>query len=352
MQPGAESSSINSPRLAPSAADKRMKPLDKRQSARLGQPIMSIARRVAFASLLSGFCQASLNACGTGDLRPASLVSAGGEAGRSGGSGAHDAGDAGQANGEAGDRGQGGDDAAAAGEGNLAAEPLAIFPNQLQVDVGCGASTEPADLVIRNGGLLPLTISRASATAGYTVTGQLPLQIAAMASAALQVTPPAAKATASVGEMSTGSLTFVTNEADNPTHEVQLDTTLFGGQLEFTDGDGTRLSAGLPLTYLSSDRCPDDVKYRVHNTGNLAFTLLGPTFPAHLAGTSTGASGRNVAPDEYLELKVSGNSSSDGACSGSGELAFTVQGSYCGSLPKLSVTWPANVQTSGCACSA
>jgi hypothetical protein len=133
---------------------------------------------------------------------------------------------------------------------------------------------------------------------------------------------------------------------------VLLNTTLFGGQFEFTDHDGTPLSAALPLTYLSSDACPDNVRYRVHNTGNLAFALLGPTFSSHLGGTSTGESGQNVAPDEYVELTVSGNSSTDGACSGSGTLTFTVQGGFCGSVPKLSVTWPTNIETAGCSCKA
>jgi hypothetical protein len=315
---------------------------------------MSLAQRAVFASLMFGLCHASLNACGNED-RPSSLVSAGGESGRGNGQAGRrdgDSGDAGQANAEAGNQNAGGDDAGAAGEGPLLTGPFAFFPNQLQVDVGCGASAEAVDLVIRNSGLLPLTISSATVTSGYVLTTQLPLQIAAKASAALQVTPPPAEATASVGSMSSGSLSFVTNEAGNPTHDVQLNTTLYGGQLEFTDRSGIPLSAGLSLTYLSSDICPDDVKYRVHNTGNLAFTLFGPTFPPHLAGISTGVSGQNVAPDGYVELQVSGDSSSDGACSGSGELIFTVQGSFCGAVPKLSVTWPAGVQTTGCACSA
>jgi len=218
--------------------------------------------------------------------------------------------------------------------------------------VGCGASTDSAELVIQNGGSLPLTISSATATAGYSVTSQLPLQIAPSASKALQVAPPPPKATAAVGDTSSGSLTFVSNEAGSPSHQVTLNTTLFGGQLDFTDGNGAALNAALPLTYLSSDVCPDNVTYRVHNTGNLAFKLFGPTFPTHLGGTSTGANGQNVAPDAYVELTVSGNSSSDGACSGGGELTFTVQGSFCGPVPKLSVSWPVNVATTGCACTA
>lgn len=318
--------------------------------------LMSKAPWLALAPLTFCLAGAVLNACGSGDGRPDSFVNAGGATGRGGaanaGRGGSSAGDAGQANHDAGS--DGGDDAAAgaAGDASGTAAPIAIFPQQLQVDVGCGGSTEPAQLLIQNGGVLPLTISSAMATGGYEVKTELPLQIEARASAYLQIAPPPPKAKTTFGQMSTGSLSFVTNEADTPTHEVLLNTTLFGGQIEFTDHQGTALSAALPLTYLSSAACPDDVTYRVHNTGNLAFTLFGPTFPSHLGGTSTGASGQNVPPDQYVEFKVSGNSSTDGACSGNGSLTFSVQGAFCGSVPQLDVRWPANIKTTDCSCTA
>ncbi|HEY0464140.1 MAG TPA: hypothetical protein VGC79_08030 [Polyangiaceae bacterium] len=317
---------------------------------------MSKARWLAFAPLTFALASALLGACG-GDGRPDSLVSSGGQSANGGGSagrgGGGSPGDAGQGGGEGGDAGEDEDaSAGAAGEATLSAAPIAVYPQQLQVDVGCGASTKPAELVIRNGGLLPLTITSATTSAGYEVKTQLPLQIEAMASATLSVAPPAAKANATIGEMSTGALTFLTNEPDAPSHEVLLNSTLFGGQFEFTDRNGTPLSTALALTYLSSTACPDDVTYRVHNTGNRAFTLFGPTFPSHLGGTSTAASGQAVPPDQYLEFTVGGNSASDGACSASGSLTFTVQGSFCGSVPKLAVTWPTNVETAGCTCTA
>jgi len=294
-------------------------------------------------------CAASLTACGSDDGRPGSLVSGSGESGRGAGLGGGSSGDGGRANTDAGSRSDAGD-GGAAGEGINPAAPLAIFPNQLQVDVGCGASNEPTALVIRNAGSLPLTIQSATATAGYMVGTPLPLQIASQSSAALQVTPPVAKASAKIGDESSGKLTFETDEAAQATHTVQLNTTLYGAQLEFTDGDGKALAGPLTLTYLSSSACPDNVKYRVHNTGNLAFTLLGPTFPVRLGGTSTPKAGVSVEPDDFAELQVAGNSTSDGACSGSGDLTFTVQGAFCGTVPKLSVVWPANTETSGCAC--
>jgi len=316
--------------------------------------LMRIARWLTFASLTCGMCSVFVGACGTEDGRPGSLVSAGGDsghgsahAGRSG----TGVGDAGLANGEAGSQ-DNGNDAGAAGEVASPAAPLAIFPSQLQVDVACGASADATDLVVRNGGTLPLTITSATATVGYSVNGNLPLQIAAMSSAVLKVTPAAPKASASVGALSTGHLTFVTNEPDATTRVVLLNTTLYGAKLEFTDSKGAPLGAALPLTYLSSDVCPDDVKYRIHNTGNLAFTLFGPTFPTHLGGTSAGENGRNVAPDEYVELRVGGNSAPDGACSGSGDLTFTVRGSFCGPVPSLGVSWPPHIASAGCTCAA
>src|SRR6478752_4668893 len=103
----------------------------------------------------------------------------------------------------------------------------------------------------------------------------------------------------------------------------------------------------LPFRLLTRDRhlAPGTVRKRLE-------PLLRPTFPTYPAGSSTGANGQTVSPDAYLELSVSGDSSSDGACNGNGELSFTVQGSFCGSVPNLAVTWPANVQTSGCMCRA
>jgi hypothetical protein len=317
--------------------------------------LMSKTSWLALASLTLGSCGVSLSACSSGDDRPGSLVNAAGNLGHGGGHaglGGASGGDAGQASGDAGNHSGGGDPAGAAGEGSSSPAPLAVFPSQLQVDVGCGASSDAVELLIRNEGDLPLTISNASASAGYSIEARLPLQIAPFASSALRVTPPPPKATASVGDRSTGTLTFDTNEPDSPSHQVLLNTTLFGGQFDFTDGNGTPLDGALSLTYLSSDVCPDNVTYRVHNSGNLAFTLFGPTFPTHLGGTSTGTNGQNVAPDAYVEFTVGGNSSSDGACSGGGDLTFTVQGSFCGPVPKLGVTWPANVQTTGCACTA
>jgi len=316
--------------------------------------LMSKARWLAFPLLTFGVAQAFLSACSNGDGRPSSLVSSPGEPGHGGGFGGQGGtgsatASAGKAEGDGGS--QVGEEAAGAGgEASTSPAPLAIFPKQLQVDVGCGANTSPTALLIHNGGSLPLVITSVKATTGYKVDAELPLQIPPTNSAILDVSPAATPTTASVGDTSTGTLTFETNEADSPSHEIQLDTTLFGGLLELTDANDKPLSGALPLTYLSSDACPDRVRYRVHNSGNLAFTLFGPTFPAHLGGTTARVGGQDVAPDSYIELEVTGNSSTDGACSGSGELSFVVQGSLCNAVPKLSVTWPANVATSGCSC--
>lgn len=316
-------------------------------------PSMFKARWLVLSSLMLGLAAASLGACGNGDGRPSSLVSSNGDPGRAANSAGRGGGGSSTMGGLSGDAGSRFGYGGAAGEtDDGSAAPQSTYPRQLRVDVACGASTEPTELLIQNSGELPLIVSSATATAGYTVTGDLPLEIEALGSATLLVSAAAPNATAAVGDSSSGTLTFVTNEAGSPSHQVRLDTTVFGGQLEFADRDGVALKGALTLSYLSSDVCPDSVKYRVHNTGNLAVTLLGPTFPAHLRGSTTGASGQSVAPDGYVELEVSGNSATDAACSGSGELSFTVEGSLCSAVPKLPVTWPANVATSGCSCGA
>jgi hypothetical protein len=302
-------------------------------------------------SLAFALAAAALSACSNGDDRPSSLVSGHGNSGHAGNSAGHGGGAAGSAEQPDNDAGPAAGDGGAAGQANLPDAPLAIFPAQLQIDVGCGGGISTAELLIQNGGPLPLTIASAEVTAGYTVDSELPLQIPAWGNAILLLSA-APKQLAGLGDKSTGTLTFVTNEVDSPRHDVHLDTTVFGGRLEFTDRADVPLKGSLSLTYLSSDVCPDSVKYRVHNTGNLAFSLLGPTFSEHLRGTTSGASGHDVPPDGYIELEVSGKSAADGACSGSGELSFTVEGPLCSPAPKLAVSWPANVATSGCNCGA
>jgi hypothetical protein len=140
------------------------------------------------------------------------------------------------------------------------------------------------------------------------------------------VLPPAPKSSAGIGDTSEGKLTFSTNEPDTPTHDVALHTTLYGAHLEFTDHDGTPLASGLTLSYVNDSLCPDSAKYRVHNTGNVAFTLVGPSFPAHFSGTTTDASGVSVGPDGYVELMVGGVSSPGAVCQGSGVLSFSTTG--------------------------
>jgi len=309
---------------------------------------MPKVRWIGLCLLAVSLSAGCLGAC-SGDGRPSSLVSENAGFGQGGGAGGQLAGISGSAGQPTADAGTSGSDAGAAGEASFPVGPVASFPRQLQVDVACGTATEPAELLIRNDGPSPLIVTSAQATPGYTVDAEFPLRVEALSGARLLVSASTPKS-ASAGDTSTGMLTFVTNELESATHEVHLDTTVFGARLEFTDGNGTPLKGPLPLTYSSSSDCPDRVRYRVRNSGNLTVTLLGPNFPAHLGGRSTGASGRPVAPGDYVELDVSGNSSTDGACSGGGELSFTVQGSLCSALPKLSVTWPQNVAASGCSC--
>jgi hypothetical protein len=295
-------------------------------------------------------------ACGTKDGRPGSFVSVNGNSGGGGltGQAGSPSGEAGQTTDAAGSAGMSPNigEGGVAGEFEVAPTPLAIFPRLLEVDVGCGMTRPDAALVIQNGGALPLSIVSASANSGFVVKSQLPLSIAPQGAGSLVVTPPVPRVDSTIGEMSSALLSFVTNEPGSPTRQVTLNSTLYGARVEFADKDGASLGAGLTLSYLSSSLCPDSLSYRVHNTGNVAFTLFGPNFPDHLRGTSTGASGLSIAPDDFLELTVGGDSSPGAVCGGlSGVLSFTVMGAFCGTLPSLHVTWPANSQTN-CACSA
>ena len=310
---------------------------------------------VVLATLATG--AAALEGCGTAASHPGSTVSAGGQSNH-GGSFGQTAGSAGL--GEAGQTPSSGGDSGDGGEGGelpvgIPARPLAVFSSSLEVNASCGSVQPETTFLIQNGGSQTLTINSASADSGYVVTAELPLSIAPGAGASLLVTPPAPKASAQLGDMSTGTLSFTSNEPGTSTHTVALTTTLFGAHYEFTDHDGMPLGTTLTLTYLDESTCPDTLKYRVHNTGNVAFTLHGPTFPANLGGTTTGADGQSVAPDDFVELMVGGNSAPGDACSASGVLSFSTTGSFCGNAPTLNVVWPMSTAPDAgppCACSA
>jgi hypothetical protein len=261
-------------------------------------------------------------------------------------------GDAGQAHGSA--AGNDGGEGGAAGEPPFGTPPtpLAVYPAQLAADVGCGAVVPDAVLLIQNAGGAMLSVTSASGSPGYAVSTALPLSIASGAAAQLLVTPPAPQSSAKVGDTSSGTLSFTTNEPGTPTHTVTLSSELFGASVEFLDHSGTPISSGLTLTYLDAGDCPDTVKYRVHNTGNVAFTLFGPNFPVNFGGSTAGPSGQSIAPDDYLELTVSGSSSPNDVCAASGQLTFTTSGAFCGDAPALNVIWPAPASAgSTCACS-
>jgi hypothetical protein len=312
--------------------------------------------RVHLPALLAlealAICASWLAACGTAPSHPSSLVSVAGAPSQGGrpGQGAGGAGETGKAATAGGD---GGGDGGAAGDTFVGTPPtaLAVFMSTLDVNTSCAGDVPSTALLIQNGGGSTLTIASASADSGYTVQTALPVSIAPGAGATLLVLPPAPKSSAGIGDTSEGSLTFSTNEPDTPTHDVALHTTLYGAHLEFTDHDGTPLVSVLTLSYLNDSLCPDSAKYRVHNTGNVAFTLVGPSFPAHFSGTTTGASGVSVAPDGYVELMVGGVSSPGGVCQGSGVLSFSTTGAFCGSAPSLNVAWPASAGPS-CTCGA
>jgi len=291
---------------------------------------------------------AAFGACSSDD-KPSSLVTSGGGSGGRSGDAAGTAGtvDAGATSG-----GSGSSEGGETGEGGASPMPVAVFPNTLEADVGCNMVTPDASLLIRNSGDEPLVISSAQASSGYTVKTTLPLSVAPGSTGTLLVTPPAPSATAAAGTVSMGKLSFTTNEPGMPTHDVTLTTAVFEGSFEFTDSNGAPITT-LTLAYDSGGACPDLAKYRLHNTGNVTFTVSGPTFPSHFSGTSLGASGQAIPPDGYAELIVGAASTPGTACSATGDLSFTVMGVFCGAVPKLSVDWALSTDPdagSSCAC--
>lgn len=311
---------------------------------------MSMKRAALLGTWLIGgaLCSLALTACGDDNGRPGSVVSGGGASGASsaGRGGSSVSGDAGGPDEQAGSAGsQGGE----GGVMSMPETPYAVYPKELPVDAGCGMEMDDAMLLIQNQGAMPLVITSATADSGYMVSGSLPLTLATGAGGLLLVTPPEPAANANAGETSEGTLTFTTNEPGSPSHRVTLKTTLYGAKMAFASSDGVDLAGPLTLTYLGSSVCPSDATYRVQNTGNVAFTLKGPTFPAAFGGRTTGENGVSVAPGSFTELKVGPSSGMSGACSGSGELTFVASGAFCGAVPKLLVSWPSIGETS-CAC--
>jgi hypothetical protein len=282
------------------------------------------------------------------------VVSAGGypPAGQGGGSAVGGSGEGGQ--GEAGETSAPG--SADAGEGGASDStlgdrpptPLALYPSTLDANVGCNSAPD-ATLLIQNAGGSLLMVTDASADSGYVVKTALPLSIEPGAAGALLITPPVAVENSPLGTLSSATLSFRTNEPTLPEHHVSLSSELFRAELEFTDHDGVPLSAPLTLSHLNDAACPDTIKYRVHNRGNVAVTLLGPTFPANFSGTNTGGTGQSIAPGEYVELMIGGVSEPGSLCGASGQLTFTTKGSYCGAAPSLRVIWPPSAGPT-CAC--
>jgi hypothetical protein len=274
-----------------------------------------------------------------------------GSGGRSGGSAGKAGKDAGADGGASTASEAGASEAGSAGAA-ASAMPSAAFPSELEADVGCNGVTPDAALLIRNTGDELLMISSATADSGYIVKTALPLEIAPGSGANLLITPPAPSANADAGAVSTGELSFTTNEPGLPTHVVTLTTTVFDGRVEFTDGNGTAIDT-LKLSYDSAGDCPSLTKYRLKNTGNATLTLTGPTFSAHFGGADLGDGGQAIPPGGYAELVVAADSSPGVVCSATGVLSFAVMGAFCGSAPQLNVEWPKSADPnagSSCAC--
>ncbi len=174
--------------------------------------------------------------------------------------------------------------------------------------------------------------------------GDFPLTIAPSAFGNLSVTAPAPKPNAKLGMMSSGTLSFATNEPDSPTHRITLNTTLFGGSLEFLDDNGQPLKTpSLTLGAASAADCPDSATYRVHNTGNLAFQLTGQVFPRTSAARARARPGCIWNRTATLSSKSAACHCPETPAAAAARSRSRSDTGYCGTPPSLNVTWPAGV---------
>lgn len=207
--------------------------------------------------------------------------------------------------------------------------PLAQFPAALALTAECGVPTPPtADLTIQNVGTTALTISGATATGGFTVEAAFPLEIAAGASAAVAVRPPAAVIGTDVGgAVKNGVLSFNTNQPGT-TGTVALTSTVQGANLVFED------AAHQPISQLeladATGACPAPATVFIHNTGNLEATLTN-------ASSSTGFTVGGFTPSSAVAAGATVSHElralTFGSCTAADGVQYQVTGTVCTTTP-------------------
>lgn len=223
--------------------------------------------------------------------------------------------------------------------------PAALVPTNIPFAVSCGAAEqpEPVRFQVINSGNEVLRVTSATATNGFVVTGELPVEIQPGAAVSLQVRAPAAVIGTDVGgSIKTGKLTLETNDPRGAS-DISLRSSIHGANLVLTNATGAPLPK-LDLTSASQSSCPPPASVFLKNTGDVdAVVAVGENdYPIErISDSSTIAAGKSA------EFEVSPILGSD--CQTAGQIIYQVTGEVCSATPILQVTQQVG-GTSSCFC--
>jgi hypothetical protein len=222
---------------------------------------------------------------------------------------------------------------AAPGAVNLSAfgrTPTAIIGTVPAMSVACGTGTPATVSVsIQNTGDAPLVLN-ASASGGLVITSSTSMTIAAGASSAITLRPPASVIGSDLGGTTkSGTLTITTNEVTGATHQIPLASTVVGANLSLRNAAGARITSA---TFTADMACPASQAIFIANTGNadaqvfittpnfqlFRFDDFGPS-PSVPAGTSVS-----------YRMRVWTVQS---ACAGNQQIEYSATGTLCTALP-------------------
>jgi hypothetical protein len=212
--------------------------------------------------------------------------------------------------------------------------PAALVPLNLPFSVSCGATEppEPVRFQIINSGNEVLRVSSATASNGFVVTGELPVEVQPGAAVTLQVRAPAAVIGTDVGgTVKTGRLTLETNDPSGAS-EILLSSSIHGANLVLTNAENLPLPK-LDLISESQSSCPSPVSVFVRNTGDVkADVTIGENdYPIERVSDSS-----TVDPGKSAEFEVSPILGDE--CQTGGQIIYQVTGQVCSAIPVLEVT--------------
>lgn len=223
--------------------------------------------------------------------------------------------------------------------------PAALVPSNVEFSVTCGAEDlpDPVRFQIVNSGNEVLQVSSATATNGFVVAGELPVEVQPGAAVTLEVRAPRAEIGTDVGGTTkTGKLTLKTNDP-NGDPEISLRSAIHGANLVLVDSEGMPLPK-VDFRGESSSTCPAPVAVFLKNTGDAEVEVaLGEVdFPiTQVNGTSA------IGAGEQIEFEVSPLVGSE--CLTGGQILYQVTGDTCSAAPILQVTQQVG-GTSSCFC--